>query len=585
MAETAGPRASTGTRATMSNAASNAASAAPPAPPTRAHQPIILVRGFGGLGVEDEKKISYQGFNDGTVYPQKRGENYIYEGMILRFMKSAWQYQDATNVVGYYPQKVTDVRDIPGALGSLDPGFFTGSKVVIDPGMALRLLQRETDLRKSLWVFRYYDLDDRKFPVYGEALVRLIDFIRALAAIQGDPVPKVNIIAHSMGGLIVREAIQSTYPNSTPRRLAGDYINKIVTLGTPHQGISFQVLKHWIGIEAQTELEHFNPDFQADRTKETSFVNFARYFPPARLLTVVGTNYRSYDVPGSSLMNRLFSVRGEFGPTYNRSDGLVKQTYAQIPGAPRTFVHKCHGGPDSLVTARESFEVATRFFFGDVRVRLYLTRAEVKRGTDLFGKSEVFFGVSVKPRGVDFDLFLQSAEAENTYGPFAKLDLSDDLSDGRSTQRSDDSSEVKSGFDWAGPERMIWEGWLDTTQRSTGRSDAASPGKDGQGAPPEAPIDIVMRLDFYVGERDSFGIGFSDNVIFRKQYYARAVFEPELHLEAYPDERFARPGFSPTPADAMRVANGGWEFDVEGTGFSGTLRVVLEGVPEVGEIP
>src|SRR3954469_23458493 len=65
-------------------------------------QPIILIRGFGGFGVEDEKRIAYQGFNDGTVYPQKRGENYIYEGLVLRFMKSRWRYQDATNVVGYY---------------------------------------------------------------------------------------------------------------------------------------------------------------------------------------------------------------------------------------------------------------------------------------------------------------------------------------------------------------------------------------------------------------------------------------------------------------------------------------------------
>ena len=37
----------------------------------------------------------------------------------------------------------------------------------------------------------------------------------------------------------------------------------------------------------------------------------------------------------------------------------MKQAYAQIPGAPRTFVHKCHGGPDSLVTSREAFEVTT----------------------------------------------------------------------------------------------------------------------------------------------------------------------------------------------------------------------------------
>lgn len=60
-------------------------------PPTRRALPLILIRGFGGLDVEDERQLTYQGFNDGTVYPHKRGENYIYEGLILRFLKSEWR--------------------------------------------------------------------------------------------------------------------------------------------------------------------------------------------------------------------------------------------------------------------------------------------------------------------------------------------------------------------------------------------------------------------------------------------------------------------------------------------------------------
>src|SRR5687768_15724027 len=105
--------------------------------PTRLPQPVILIRGFGGLGVEDEKSIAYQGFNDGTVYPHKRGENYIYEGLVLRFMKSRWQYYDSTNVVGYYSEPVTDRLPIPAALKAFDDqGFFTGDRIVIDPGMA-----------------------------------------------------------------------------------------------------------------------------------------------------------------------------------------------------------------------------------------------------------------------------------------------------------------------------------------------------------------------------------------------------------------------------------------------------------------
>ena len=339
------------------------------APATRAEQPIILIRGFGGLGVEDEKKIAYQGFNDGTVYPQKSGENYIYEGLILRFMKSTrWTYNDATNIVGYYSSPVIrDAKTIPAELAGFDPDLFSGHKVVIDPGTALSLVKSTTDVCKTLWVFRYYDLDDREdFTRYGDALVRLITFIRTLAQHKHQTVPKVNIIAHSMGGLIVREAVQRTYAKGE----APKHINKIVTLGTPHQGISFQVLKDWIGFGAAKELEQFNPDGQKDSENPVGFNKFAEHFPPERVLTVVGTNYRTYGPAVASWLNRAFSVTGEFGPNYNRSDGLVKQAFAQLPGAPRTFVHKCHGGPDSLVTSREAFEVTTRFFFGNIKVRL-----------------------------------------------------------------------------------------------------------------------------------------------------------------------------------------------------------------------
>jgi PGAP1-like protein len=528
-------------------------------PPTRRPLPLILVRGFGGVGVEDEKKVPYQGFNDGTVYPRKRGPNYIYEGMILRFMKSHWAYQDATNVIGYYGKPVVEKTKIPTELKSFDEGFFYGSpvgdeevdsihKIVIDPGMALQLLKTTEDPLRTMWVFRYYDLDERTFPLYGRALVRLIDFIRALAVVKagGDP-PTVNVIAHSMGGLIVREAIQRTYPKREQE--AADFINKVVTLGTPHQGISFALLKEWLNIAAEEELQHFSPKFQADENEDTAYVNFGKYFPKRRLLTVVGTNYRSYGVAGSSALNRLFSVAGEGGPSYNRSDGLVKQTYAQIPGCPRTFVHKCHGGPDSLVTARESFEIARRFFFGDVYVRLSLLDAKVKRGFDHLGKSEIFFGASVRPRRVDFDLFHQSAEAENTYGAFHKKDLSDS----------------EPAFGWAGAGRLIWEGWLD---RSAAKSEPSE--------------DLVLRLDLYVGERDSLGVGFSDNVIFHRQFYVRAVLTDPIRLELHNDEASYADDAAHAGDELARTATG-WKFDVRDPSFDATFGVEVHSVPETGE--
>ena len=515
--------------------------------PTHRPLPIILIRGFGGLTTTDEQKIAYQGFNEGSVYPQKRGESYVYEGMILRFLKSDWRYRDATNVMGFYSSDLPIPSAIPTDLKELDPANFSG-KVLLDPSMALQLLRSNDDPCQTLWVFRYYDLNDRIFSHYGEALVRLIECIRSLVALKlGGDKPKVNIIAHSMGGLLVREAIQNTYPKQGKR--ADEAINKIVTLGTPHKGISFQLLRdlRWLGIDAASEVEHFNPKNQDDLGNQAGWKRLHEYFPLERLLTVVGTNYRTYNVQAASVLNRLFSVEGEYGANYNRSDGLVKQAFAQIDGAPRTFVHKCHGGYDSLISCRESFEAASRFFFGDLRIRLRHVSAKIQRGFDFLGKSEFFFGVSVKPRGVDFDLFHQSKEAENCYGPFQTGDLSD---------TPDNLS-----FPWADANRLIWEGYLNTNLSSTG-------------------TDLVMRVDFYVGERDLFGIGFSDNVVFYKQYYVRAILQPTLQLYLYTGEEFSDTSNSFKNAVLMRQVDEGWEFDVNGTGFTGTYRIELEPIPE-----
>jgi hypothetical protein len=353
-----------------------------------------------------------------------------------------------------------------------------------------------------------------------------------------------------MGGLIVREAIQKAYPKLTRRAEAADQaINKIVTLGTPHKGISFQLIRElrWLGIEAEDELKHFNPKNQEDRSNQAAWVNLHKHFPLERLLTVVGTDYRSYGVRSSTWGNRLFAVGGEYGPNYNRSDGLVKQTYAQIDGAPRTFVHKCHGGFDSLITSRETYEIATRFFSGNIRARLRLVEGKIKRGFDWIGKREFFFGVSIKPRRVDFELFHQSKEAENCYGPFHTADLSDG----------------DPAFAWADDRRLIWEGYLDVDF--------------------ERQRDLVLRADFYIGERDLFGIGFSDNVVFYKQYYLRAIFKDGLELFLYTGEEFADEATDRSAKPPLPYEAGGWRFKVEGTGFEGTLQIELDQVPEAGQ--
>ena len=531
---------------------------------TRTIRPLVLIRGFGGPDNADEQRSPYQGYGDGTVYPGKRGENYIYEGFLLRALKSdRYPYSDATNVVGYYSDDVPALEDPDEWAAEAVAGT-----IVIDPPTARRVLRNGSS--GTMWVYRYYDLTPRQMARYGEGLVRLIELIKAAADRHGETFDGVDVVAHSMGGLVLREALrqfEAAEPGS-----AGRMIHRIVTLGTPHRGIAFQRIPDWVlerlpGVnKAADELAAFDPD-------DTGFLDVARCFPIERLLTVVGTNYRSYGNRGASGLNRLSSLLDEGSAEYNRSDGLVKQSAAQLPGAPRTFVHKCHGGPDSLVTSREAYEIAMRFFHGTHRVRLWLDAADVVRGKDWFGHSEFYFGTSIKPRFVDFDLFHQSVEAENCYGPFSRADLTGGPPDLTAELSLPLAAPGDRTTGWAGPDRLIWEGWID----ASAKPDATTPG-------------LVFRLDLYVGERDSHGIGFSDNVIFRKQYYVQAFPGESLALFLHTGEEYlstrspktrveleALAGDGPdAPVQRFRRVDGAWLFDVKGTGFTGTFRLAVE---------
>jgi hypothetical protein len=535
-------------------------------------RPLVLIRGFGGADITQEQQSPYQGYAEGTVYPGKRGENYIYEGFLLRALKSdRYAYTDATNVVGYYADPVPPVGDPVGSDRPWDDDALGGT-VVIDPWTADRVLRDGP--AGTIWVYRFYDLAPRRLSRYGAGLVRLIQLIERAAVRHGEPFDGVDVVAHSMGGLVLREGLRQFHEAEAGS--AGRMIHRVVTLGTPHRGIAFQRMPDWM-LERLPRVEEAADEIEAFDPKGTAFLRTGDYFPLERLLTVVGTNYRTYGNGRASAMNRVAAVLDEGSAEYNRSDGLVKQSAAQVPGAPRTFIHKCHGGVDSLITSREAWEIAMRFFHGTHQVRLWLEAADISRGQDWFGRSEFFFGVAVKPRFLDFDLFHQSPEAENCYGPFATSDLSDGPPELAAELSKPLASPGDATTGWAGPDRLIWEGWIDAAAR------------------PDSAPGLVFRMDVYVGERDSRGIGFSDNVIFRKQYYVQAFTDPfelyvhtgEQYLTGTTREQLAalaRPGATQPVQLARRSAGeeDGWSFDVGGTGFSGIFRLAVTAVEPAG---
>jgi hypothetical protein len=531
-------------------------------------RPLVLVRGFGGNDVSDEQRNAYQGFNEGTVYPTRRGENFIYEGFVLRALKSdRYRYSDATNVVGYYRRDV-EPPDDQADWDSWDPADLRGS-VALDPWTARTVLRDAAP--GTIWVYRFYDLTPRTMTTYGQNLVRLIDLIGKAVRRQGATFAGVDIVAHSMGGLVVREALKAI----GSRKKALSQVHRVVTLGSPHRGIAFAGTPRFL-LDTLPGFSKGSDEFASFDPSRTDFLGIKKWYEPTRVLTVVGTNYRTYNIGAVSTLNRLASALEEGTLATNRSDGLVKQSAAQLPGSPRTFVHKCHGGHDSLVTSREAYEIAMRFFHGSHHVRLWLDTARVTRGRDLFGKSEFWFGASIKPRGVDFELFHQSAEAENCYGPFNDEGLQGDGSYVEPELRKSFRDEGRT-TGWLSADRLIWEGWIDEAN-----------------VPDPANPEMVFRLDLYLGERDSHGIGFSDNVVFRKQYYVQVVLGDELAIFVHTGEQLLRRRNRPTPADVAEEADAdeqagkdlrdrrvvratrtddGWTFPVQGTGFEATLRV------------
>ncbi|MFD6175854.1 esterase/lipase family protein [Isoptericola sp. NPDC060282] len=516
----------------------------------------------------------YQGFNDGSVYPGRSGDNYIYEGFVLRALKStAYRYTDATNVVGYYPEDVVP----PTELRSLTEDDVRGT-VVLHPEMEERVLA--SGVGGTIWVYRYYDLRPRALARYGEGLRRLVELIERSARRHGENFTGVDIVAHSMGGLVVREGLRRMH--QAREGSAFDLVHRVVTLGTPHRGIAFQRAPDWLlrmlppVAGAEDELSAFDPT-------KAEFTRWATCFDVSRVLTVVGTNYRTYGPAVASAANRWSTLTDEGSLATNRSDGLVKQASAQLPGAPRTFVHKCHGGADSLVTSREAYEIAMRFFHGSHKVSLWLDAAEISRGGDLFGRSEFYLGVSIKPRFVDFELMHQDSESENCYGPFRRADLMDDLPDLEGELRKPLAEFGDRTTGWAGPDRLVWEGWIDAAF-TTGVGDRA-PGASVQG--------LVFRLDVYVGERDSYGIGFSDNVVFRKQYYVQVFPGDPWELYVHTGEKYlgtrssadqgtlrtlARPeaGAEVQAAGVVPDRPDQRTFRVVGTGFGATFRIGVE---------
>lgn len=365
----------------------------------QARLPIVYVRGFAGgaQGIEHTVDDPFYGFNVGSTHVRVDGDDqpvfYSFEGPLLRLLEQE------------------------------------GYQLLVDGGQRHYLQTHDQVPPQSVWIHRFYDLSagysdtsnadgaggtggadgadgswtGERVPYSIEAAaLGLLELIETLQAKTG--APRVHIVAHSMGGLIVRCMIQKVVPEKREGRSATDYVDKVFTYASPHGGISFALggglleklrdTLHPFGAEIfgpkrmyQYLTPHAGPDDEppagwhpAEMPEEA--------FPLERVFCLVGTDSTDYEAAyGLSALT--------VGP---RSDGLVQIDDAQIPGTPHAYVHRSHSGRYGVVNSEEGYQNLRRFLFGDLKVQADLVGMRLPDSSpDLSWQAEIRVSVRGLP--------------------------------------------------------------------------------------------------------------------------------------------------------------------------------------------
>jgi len=298
--------------------------------------PIIYVRGYAMTGgaVENAVADPYMGFNIGSTklratYPRSV-VRHVFESPLVRLMKDEG-YRD-TFVDG---TELSDGTELP---------------------------------RRAVWIYRYYEEASKDLgsgtrhdiEVYAQGLLDLVNALHDRYA-PGDRARhgsassafRVYLVAHSMGGLIVRCLLQKLSRND--RR-----IDKVFTYATPHGGIDLRGIGNVPGF-GFNQSDTFNERRMHEYlglAPGTAVNSLDGAYPEERFFSLVGTNHDDYGL-----------ARLAVGPM---SDGLVRITKAYVADTPRAFVHRSHAGHYGIVNSEDGYQNLRRFLFGNVRVDAFL---------------------------------------------------------------------------------------------------------------------------------------------------------------------------------------------------------------------
>ena len=377
--------------------------------------PIIYVRGFAGgtRGIDKAADDPFYGFNEGSTHVRIGAHGnarfYQFESPLLRLMID---YGYELKVNGDQQRLLDDAGS-----DSLPP--------------------------RTIWVYRFYDPSASTFdrpPVayrIEDAARGLADYIHKVLNKTKDA-DQVYLVAHSMGGLVCRSAIQRYMyeaertlspkqvdagegfaPDPADREraiLSGKVappfpVSKVVTYGTPHGGIDIDLggsIGDWFietfgpnGSDIFKERrmrEYLSPEGEEDFTPAGVWDPRVPYFsalPAERYLSLVGTNPGDYDV-AFGWSSRAVGVK---------SDGLVQIRNAYVKGSNRAYIHRSHSGRYGLVNSEEGYQNLQRFLFGNLKVAISFTDLDLDLSDVTVWQADV--GLAI--RGVPVLMHYQSA--------------------------------------------------------------------------------------------------------------------------------------------------------------------------------
>ena len=387
-----------------------------------AFHPIIYVRGYAMTQSEIEDTVAdpYMGFNIGSCKVRQMWDGtvkkYFFESPLVRLLKQ-FEYRDV------YEDGLDRVGGGPEA--SAQPTTISYKSIVIYRYYEPLTDDLGTGQKPDMTKFAsglgdlILGLRQRLYPQGAQTVITEDD--RKLGKLPYDKF-RVYLVAHSMGGLVVRAFLQNPALGNPESRTL---VDKVFTYATPHNGIEIALLGNvprWLSLYG---MNTFNRDEAAGflglttEQRDGDSIDIVTNFDPSRVFNLVGTDPGDYKV-AAGLSSAAVGAA---------SDGLVRITNATtrarsktgFVASPNAFVHRSHSGYFGIVNSEEGYQNLIRFLFGDVRAdgRLEVdeltlppaVQAEKDAGKNV--RASYLFEVTVSVRGKAWQLH-RRIDSENS---------------------------------------------------------------------------------------------------------------------------------------------------------------------------